>query len=379
MWKKHADELSASGLVERDKIQGKMSQQQCRSKPCKTRSTSLNTKKEKSSAWLGITSKKSPAQKTADGPCASGPGLLRNGNFERGPLPSQLRNTTVKDPHAIPEWEISGYVEYIESGRKQRDMLLVVPEGSFAVRLGNEASIKQRIKTIYSSKGWDSYAWSFMAEFEDVELLFHNTGSSDDAACGLVIDCVAMKTLNLPKRTNKNLLKNGDFEEGPYIIPNTTIGVLIPNGHGSALPGWIVESAKPIKYLDSAHYWVPSGKYAVELVAGMESAVAQVVKTVPGRVYALAFLVGDGNNACEGTMLVDAHAGVEKLRVVHESTGKGGSKRAELRFTSTAERTRIMFRSLSYNTRSDDLSSLCGPVIDDVTLLSVRVTHRLSF
>ncbi|MBN8157053.1 DUF642 domain-containing protein, partial [Vibrio vulnificus] len=44
-----------------------------------------------------------------------------------------------------PNWEISGYVEYIKSGQKQGDMVLVVPTGAFAVRLGKDASIKQKI------------------------------------------------------------------------------------------------------------------------------------------------------------------------------------------------------------------------------------------
>lgn len=52
-----------------------------------------------------------------------------------------------------PQWHsqldtISGFVEYIKSGQKQGDMLLVVPEGTHAVRLGNEASIKQRIQVV---------------------------------------------------------------------------------------------------------------------------------------------------------------------------------------------------------------------------------------
>lgn len=92
-------------------------------------------------------------------------------------------------------------------------MLLVVAEGAFAVRLRNEESIKQRlhvvkgmyysitfsaartcaqderlnisvahgwgvlpIQTLYSNNGWDSYAWAFQAEFNDVEIVIHNPG-----------------------------------------------------------------------------------------------------------------------------------------------------------------------------------------------------------
>ncbi|KAJ0961512.1 hypothetical protein J5N97_001856 [Dioscorea zingiberensis] len=340
-------------------------------------------------------------------------GLLPNGNFELGPQSRQLKGTEVKDPHAIPEWETSGFVEYIEAGRKQKDMLLVVPEGSFAVRLGNEASIKQKVKnlvngdhysltfsaartcaqnealnisitpdsdvipmqTMYSSNGWDSYAWAFLAKLDQVDLVIHNPGTSEDPACGPIIDSIAMKTLRPPKLTNKNMLKNGDFEEGPYILPNTTWGVLIPTNiedTDSPLPGWMVESAKAVKFLDAAHFSVPSGSHAIELIAGMESAIAQVVRTVPGRSYALAFSIGDANNACRGSMLVDAYAGKDTLKVPYESNGSGGSKKAVLKFTATSVRTRVVFRSSSYNTRSDDLSSLCGPVVDDVSLLSVR-------
>ena len=75
-------------------------------------------------------------------------GLLPNGNFEYGPKPSELKGTKVVSPKAIPNWEISGYVEYIKSGQKQGDMLLIVPEGAFAVRLGNDTLIKQKIKVI---------------------------------------------------------------------------------------------------------------------------------------------------------------------------------------------------------------------------------------
>lgn len=171
------------------------------------------------------------------------PGLLPNGNFEYGPKPWHLKGTEVTSKTAIPSWEISGFVEYIKSGHKQGDMLLVVPEGSFAVRLGNEALIKQKVKvakgkfysitfsaartcaqeeklnvsvspssdrhdwgilpiqTMYSSSGWDSYSCGFKAEAEEIKISIHNPGTEEDAACGPLIDSVALKLLNMPKRT----------------------------------------------------------------------------------------------------------------------------------------------------------------------------------
>lgn len=165
--------------------------------------------------------------------------MLPNGDFEKGPETSALQGTKLIGKFALPEWEISGFVEYIKSGQKQGDMLLVVPEGAFAVRLGNDASIKKKlrltkgmyysitfsaartcaqaeklnisvtpefsilpIQTMYSSNGWDSYAWGFQADFSDVNLVIHNTGLDDDPACGPLIDSVAIRTLYPPRRTN---------------------------------------------------------------------------------------------------------------------------------------------------------------------------------
>ena len=170
-------------------------------------------------------------------------GLLPNGNFERGPAPSQLRGTRVLGSSAIPSWQTSGFVEYIPSGKKQGDMLLVVPEGAHAVRLGNEASNGQWLRgaargarysltfsaartcaqaeqlnvsasgqsgllamqTMYSSNGWDSYAWAWVADAVEVDVVIHNPGVTEDPVCGPLIDSVAIKTLNPPRRTNSKL------------------------------------------------------------------------------------------------------------------------------------------------------------------------------
>ena len=170
-------------------------------------------------------------------------GLLPNGNFEYGPKPWEMKGTKVMASKAIPKWEISGYVEYIKSGQKQGDMLLIVPEGAYAVRLGNEASIKQKVKvvkgmyysitfsaartcaqeetlnvsvapnsaandwgmlpmqTMYSSNGWDSYAWGFQADDKEIAISIHNPGVAEDPACGPLIDSVALKALYPPRRT----------------------------------------------------------------------------------------------------------------------------------------------------------------------------------
>ncbi|GLT67739.1 hypothetical protein SLA2020_400250 [Shorea laevis] len=349
-------------------------------------------------------------------------GLLPNGDFEKGPKPSELKGTKVMSRNAILNWEISGFVEYIKSGQKQGDMVLVVPEGNFAVRLGNDALVKQKVKvvkgmnysitlsaartcsqeetlnvsispnleknddgvfpiqTMYSSSGYDSYAWAFQADAAEVEISIHNPGVEEDPGCGPLIDTVCIKTLCHPRRTGANLMKNGNFEEGPYIFPNSSWGVLVPphiEDDHSPIPGWIVESLKAVKYIDSGHFSVPEGKRAVELVAGKESAIAQVVKTIPGKTYVLSFAVGDANDKCEGSLMVEAFAGRDTVRVSYDSKGKGGFKRGKLQFTANSTRTHISFFSTFYTMANDHSGALCGPVLDDVSLVSIRKLHSL--
>ncbi|KAL6584748.1 hypothetical protein OROMI_004037 [Orobanche minor] len=343
-------------------------------------------------------------------------GLLPNGNFEYGPKPSQMKGTRVMDPHAVPFWELSGFIEYIKSGHKQGDMMLVVPEGASAIRLGDEASIKTNVKvtngtfysisfsaartcaqeevlnvsvrpnkdpkywgilpvqTVYSSDGWDAYCWGFLAQSNDIEITIHNPGKEKDPACGPLIDSIALKALHAPIRQRGNMLKNGNFEEGPYIFPKTSCGVLIPpniEDHQSPLPGWIIESLKAVKYIDSNHFRVPEGKRAIELVAGRESVVAQIVKTAVGKFYELIFSVGDARNSCKGRMMIEATAGRGSAHVPYESKGNGGFKQAKLIFKAVSHRTVVRFLSLNYHMKSDNSGSLCGPVIDDVRLVSL--------
>ncbi|XP_047959458.1 uncharacterized protein LOC125204772 [Salvia hispanica] len=348
-------------------------------------------------------------------------GQIPNGNFEYGPKPSQMKGTKVTDPHSIPHWETTGYVEYIKSTQKQGDMVLVVPEGASAVRLGNAATIKTKVKvakgmfyaisfsasrtcaqeqtlmvsisqnsqpkdwgiwpiqTVYSCDGWDSYSWGFRANSNDMEILIHNPGLDKDPACGPLIDSVALKALPKPIRQKGNLLRNGNFEEGPYIFPNSSWGVLIPptlKDANSPLPCWMIESLKAVKYIDSDHFRVPEGKRAVELVAGRESAIAQLVRTTPGKTYDLVFSIGDAKNSCEGSMMVEAAAGRDIMQVPYQSKGTGGFKRAKLRFKAVSSRTRVRFLSAYYHMKSDNSGALCGPVVDDLRLVSVRNPGR---
>lgn len=145
-----------------------------------------------------------------------------------------MNGSAVTGEYAIPNWKVSGCVEYVQSGQQQGDIVLTVPEGAHAVRLGNDASVEQQvgvtmgtyysfsfaaartcgqsqklrvsilpgsqvsefpIQTVYSSSGWDFYSWALKAECNSVTFVIHNPGQEEDPACGPIIDSVAIKTI----------------------------------------------------------------------------------------------------------------------------------------------------------------------------------------
>ncbi|KAK4798956.1 hypothetical protein SAY86_024321 [Trapa natans] len=339
--------------------------------------------------------------------------LLLNGDFELPPSPSSLNKTVIVGKHSLPKWEIEGLVEYVSGGPMPGGFYFAIPRGKHAARLGNEASISQYLKvkqgslysltfgatrtcaqdevlrisvrpggqstdlgiqTLYSSDGGDTYAWAFKAASDVVKVTFHNPGIQEDPTCGPLLDAVAVKEILPPTSTKGNLVKNGGFEVGPHVFKNFSTGILLPPHRLDAispLPGWIIESLKPVKYIDSRHFSVPSGLAAVELIAGRESAIAQIIPTVPGKPYDLSFIVGDAKNGCHGSMMVQAFAAAETVQARLESTGKGQFKTAKMRFKATSTRTRLTFYSAFYHTNLHDYGHMCGPVLDDVRVVTV--------
>lgn len=169
-----------------------------------------------------------------------------------------------------------------------------------------------------------------------------------------------------------NIVKNGDFEIGPHVFKNFSTGVLLsPHSMDvvSPLQGWIVESLKPVKYVDSTHFFVPSGSYAIELIGGRESSIAQIIRTIPNKSYLLTFTIGDAENECTGEMTVQAFAAKEEVIAHHKSHGKGSFTHASLKFKAISHRTRLTFWSGMYHTKVHDFGSLCGPVLDDVKVV----------
>ncbi|KAG5013792.1 hypothetical protein AAZX31_09G208300 [Glycine max] len=335
---------------------------------------------------------------------------LKNGNFEENPNPKYLKKTRLIGKYALPKWEISGHVEYVSGGPQPGGMYFPVSHGVHAVRLGNEASISQTIKvkpgkwyalilgasrtcaqdevlrisvppqsgevplqTLYSLNG-DVIAWGFRPTSSVAKVILHNPGIQEDPACGPLLDAVAIAEFCPPKPTRANLVKNPGFEVGPFPIFNSTNGVLLPpeqEDHVSPLPGWMIESLKAVKFIDAKHFNVPFGQGAVELIAGRESVIAQILRTVPNKIYNMKFTIGDARNGCHGSMMIEAFAAKDTLKVPFKSEGKGEFKTVSFKFRAIENRTRITFYSSFYHTRIHDYGSLCGPVIDQVIVYPV--------
>ncbi|VFR03059.1 unnamed protein product [Cuscuta campestris] len=335
-------------------------------------------------------------------------GLLSNGDFEAlppGGFPSDDLGFS-DEPTNIPEWRANGTVELVESGQKQGGMILIVPQGRHAVRLGNDAEISQQVKvekgaiysitfsaartcaqleslnvsvppasqtidlqTLYSVQGWDTYAWAFQSGDENARVVFTNPGMEDDPTCGPIIDDIAMKKLFMPNKPKGNPVLNGDFESGPWMMRNESLGVLLSTNleeQASPLPGWIVESNRAVRYIDSDHFSVPGGKRAIELLSGKEGIISQTVETKPNRAYRMTFSLGHAGDKCKPPLAVMAFAGDQAENIHYTPNANSTFQAADVNFTAKAEQTRIAFYSIYYNTRTDDMTSLCGPVIDDV-------------
>ncbi|MFS7912134.1 hypothetical protein Hanom_Chr02g00126311 [Helianthus anomalus] len=156
--------------------------------------------------------------------------------------------------------------------------------------------------------------------------------------------------------TKGNLVKICGFEIGPHVFKNfSTWVVILPKIHGivSLLPGWIIESLKPAKSIDSKHFQVPKGLAAIELVGGRETAIAQIIRTIPNKLYKLSFTIGDAKNGCHGSMIVEAFVAKETSRF----------KTTSFEFEPISNRTRLTFYSAFYHTKLNDYGHFCGPVL----------------
>lgn len=190
-------------------------------------------------------------------------GLVANGDFEATPSNGFPNEAIVEGPSEVPNWKSNGTVELVESGQKQGGMILIVPQGRHAVRLGNDAEISQEVtvekgsiysvtfcaartcaqleslnvsvppasqtidlQTLYNVQGWNPYAVSFNAEEETFRLVFKNPGMEDDPTCGPIIDNIAIKKLFTPP-TPKGILLCKSYINHRFSYPIILMSALL--------------------------------------------------------------------------------------------------------------------------------------------------------
>ncbi|KAK6124094.1 hypothetical protein DH2020_042179 [Rehmannia glutinosa] len=139
-----------------------------------------------------------------------------------------------------------------------------------------------------------------------------------------------------------------------------------PRRRPSRCPVGSSESNRAVRYIDSYHFSVPGGKRAIELLSGKEGIISQMVETKPNKPYRLTFSLGQAGDACKQPLAVMAFAGDQAQNIHYTPNSNSTFQTADVNFTAKADRTRVAFYSVYYNTRTDDMSSLCGPVVDDV-------------
>lgn len=165
------------------------------------------------------------------------------------------------------------------------------------------------------------------------------------------------------------MLLNGGFEFGPEFLSNSTEGILLDSALSpvlSPLRQWAVVGT--IKYIDSKHFFVPHGNAAVEIVSGVSAGIQTDVTLTAGSAYSLEFTLGDANNACKGDFIVEVRAESVVQNFTVQSNGTGSAQKSSMKFEAGSRATRISF--FSYTTSQTKDGIFCGPVVDDVLLLS---------
>ncbi|CAK7331580.1 unnamed protein product [Dovyalis caffra] len=71
--------------------------------------------------------------------------------------------------------------------RSSRDRVRGVREEKLNISVSPEWGVLP-MQTMYSSNGWDSYAWAFKAPLDIVDFVIHNPGVEEDLAIGPLID-----------------------------------------------------------------------------------------------------------------------------------------------------------------------------------------------
>ncbi|XP_017635698.1 protein DUF642 L-GALACTONO-1,4-LACTONE-RESPONSIVE GENE 2 [Gossypium arboreum] len=340
---------------------------------------------------------------------------LQNSDFESPPKNltgnSSVPFVLLNENNTIPGWTFQGTVQYVTAGR-----IMALPDNGHAIQLGQDAKINQTFqangdymeyiltftlapggqncsananitvsgpdnqgifsfKQHYGKQAWQSYGLylGLSGQDETVNLVFESQAveSDDNSTCWPVIDSLLVKAVENLVQGKDNLLLNGGFEFGPDFLSNSTEGILLDSASSpvqSPLSQWAMVGT--IKYIDSKHFFVPHGNAAVEIVSGVSAGIHTEVTLAKGSAYNLEFTLGDANNACEGDFIVEVRAGSVAQNFTIRSDGTGSAEKSSIKFEVDSNATTpISFSSFTTSQTKDGI--FCGPVVDDVVLLSL--------
>ncbi|XVE84154.1 hypothetical protein DITRI_Ditri16bG0147100 [Diplodiscus trichospermus] len=300
---------------------------------------------------------------------------LQNPSFESSPTNltgnASAPFVMLNENNTIPGWTFQGTVQYVTAGQT-----IALPDNGHGMQLGQDGKINQTFKADadfmdyiltftlapggqncsanadivvsgpdnqgvfsfkqhYGQETWQSYAQylGLGGQEEPINLVFESQAveSDDNSTCWPVIDSLLVKAV-------------GKLVQGKV--------------------GWV----GTIKYIDSKHFFVPRGNAAVEIVSGVSTGIQTEVTLTAGAAYNLDFTLGDANNACEGDFIVEVRAGSVVQNFTVRSKGTGSAQKSSLKFEAGPSASRISF--LSYTTNQTKDGIFCGPVVDDVVLLS---------
>lgn len=159
-----------------------------------------------------------------------------------------------------------------------------------------------------------------------------------------------------------NIVVNGSFEEPPISVAV----IVVPHG-GAFITGWTVTAPLAHQGIDLVneifwgHEYAYDGNQAIDLTGSPgPGAISQVLPTVSGTVYTLAFVVGSNSGVLTNglTIFID---GVELDTVTTPATGTYDPR--SYNFLAASSATEIKF--------SSNISGFGGPTLDAVSVVAV--------
>ncbi|MCA8948053.1 MAG: FG-GAP repeat protein [Planctomycetes bacterium] len=317
--------------------------------------------------------------------------LLENGSFEDGPTLTGPSLNVPAGSNAIPGWGIIGYgLGYVGSpwpaadGDRSLDLapyatggvrqvVTTVTGRQYELRFDMAAApgvtnatagmyvaatgIGSRTTVFHfdcdarapGSVGWRSRTLTFEADSDTTTIDLWATGVTRP-----VLDNISLIEV-------QNMLSNGSFEDGPTL---TSAFVTVAAG-SAGIPGWNVALAG-VDYIGPGFWEASEGDRSLDLSALDRGAVTQVVATVPGRRYRVAFdAAGPLTSPSSSGITVQVTPGYGPVSYFLEGSGtplERGWRRRSFEFVATSTLSTLVFET------AGGYAGSSGPGLDNVRM-----------